>query len=149
MCDGIWLCMFFVRMVLHYSCIHIHELFLVCLSCHIQTVFFCMLSFTFQMPRLLAANVFLPDFPNIWPYNTERFFSAELGVKLMMLNKLVVKAKKSEFFVIANGPCPDEALVCWQVHVNNVKKRVVQHKKARQLLADIMYKNTAGLNGHA
>ncbi len=91
----------------------------------------------------------MPDFPNIWPYNTERFVSADLGVKLMMSNKLVVKAKKSEFYVIANGPCPQEELVCWQVRVDNVRKRVAQHKKARKLLADMMYKNTVDMNGHA
>ncbi len=101
------------------------------------------------MPGLLGANAFMPDFPNIWPYNTERFASAELAVKLMMSNKLVVKAKKSEFFVIANGPRPQEEVVCWQVRVNHVKKRLDQHKHARKLLADMMYKNTVDMNGDA
>ncbi len=109
---------------------------------------FCMLTFVFQMPGLLAGNAVLPNFPNIWPYNTDHFLSVELGVKLMMSNKLVVMAKKSKFFVIANGPCPQEELVCWQVRMNNVKKRVAQHKQARKLLADMMYRNTVDMNRH-
>lgn len=63
------------------------------------------------MPGLLSLNRVLPAFPNVWPYNTERFANAELSVKLQMSQKLVVTAKKSLFFVVANGPREGEELV--------------------------------------
>ncbi len=67
------------------------------------------------MPGILSVNCVMPSFPNVWPYNTEHFVHAELSVKLQMCNKLVVEAKKSVFFIIANGPREGEELVCWQV----------------------------------
>ncbi len=78
----------------------------------------------FQMPGIPYANNMLPEFPNIWPYTTEHFANAKLSVKLQMCNKLVVKAKKSIFFVIANGPRDGEHVVQWQVRVGNVQKRL-------------------------
>ncbi len=67
----------------------------------------------------------------------------------MMCNKLVIKAKKSKFHVIANGPCPQEELVCWQVRVSNVQKIVAQHKAARKLVQDKMYTISVDMNGDA
>ncbi len=101
------------------------------------------------MPGILSANCFLPSFLNIWLYNTEHFVDTELSIKLQMCNKLVVTAKKSVFFVIANGPRTDEALVCWQVRVANVKKRLRDHKSARELLQKEMYVRPTSLNGHS
>ncbi len=92
------------------------------------------------MPGLLVMNRGVATLPNVWPYNTERFAAAELGVKLQMCNKLVVKAKKSVFFVIANGPHPQEELVQWEVRVANVQKRLRQHKEARHVVQSEMYK---------
>ncbi len=58
----------------------------------------------FQMPGLLSVNSVLLNFPNVWPYNILKFSQSEIGVQLMMANKLVKKAKTSLFFMIANGP---------------------------------------------
>ncbi len=64
------------------------------------------------MPGLLLLNTVLPNFPNVWPYNIQNFVNAGLDVQLKMANKLVVKVRKSEFAVIANGPRPGEAGKC-------------------------------------
>ncbi len=94
-------------------------------------------------------NNVLPAFPNIWPYTTDNFANADISVKLQMCNKLVVKADKSVFFVVANGPCEGEQVVQWQVRVSNVHKRLAQHKAARELVQNEMYKFCGAMNGHA
>ncbi len=102
-----------------------------------------------QMPGLVVIKSGLANLPNVWPYNMERFATSELGVQLQMCNKLVVKAKKSVFFVIANGPRPEEQLVHWEVHVANVKKHLRQHEDARTIVQAKMYKHCGHFNGHA
>ncbi len=104
-------------------------------------------SCVFQMLGLLSVNTVLPNFPNVWPYNTENFARADIGVQLMMANKLVKKAKTSVFHVIANGPREEEPIILWQVRVSNVKRKVVQHKEAHALLHKQMYDNSAHMNG--
>ncbi len=89
----------------------------------------------------------MPHLPNVWPYNTERFAQSEIGVQLMMANKLVVKAKRSLFFVIANGPHQGEDICLWEVRVNNVRNKVAQHKEAHGILQNGMYQNASSMNG--
>ncbi len=101
---------------------------------------------SFQMPGLLSVKRALPAFPNVWPYNTKRFSQAELSVKLQMCNKLVEKAKKSVFFVIALGPRQGEEVVCWQVRVANVQNHLRQHKIAQKMVEEEMYSEPAHLN---
>ena len=50
------------------------------------------------MPGLLSVNSVLPNFPNVWPYNTLKFSQSKLGVQLMMANKLVKKSKNQSLF---------------------------------------------------
>ncbi len=99
------------------------------------------------MPGLLSLNAVLPNFPNVWPYNTQNFVNVGLDVQLKMANKLVVKARKSEFAVIANGPRPGEELCCWQVRVANVRKKIDQHETSHHLLQETMYGQAAQMNG--
>ncbi len=101
------------------------------------------------MPGLLTFNRVLPAFPNVWPYNTERFDNAELSVKLQMSQKLVVSAKKSLFFVMANDPRDGENIVAWKVHVSNVEKHLRLHKEAQSLVQTDMYASSNHLNGHS
>ncbi len=100
------------------------------------------------MPGLLAVNNILPAFPNAWLYNTEHFTNAALAVKLQMSQKLVVTAKKSVFFVMANGPREGEEIVAWKVQVCNVEKRLALHKEARSLVEKEMYAACDSFNGH-
>ncbi len=104
-------------------------------------------SFYFQMPGLLSLNQVLPNFPNVWPYNTQNFANAGLEVQLMMANKLVVKAQKSEFAVISIGPRQGEELCHWQVRVANVCKKIEQHETAHCLLQERMYGHADHMNG--
>ncbi len=100
------------------------------------------------MPGVLHANSALPAFPNIWPYTTERFVNADIGVKLQMCDRLVVKAKKSVFFIIANSPHDGEQVVHWEVRVSNVRKRLQQHEDTRKLVEKEMYTHCGHMNGH-
>ncbi len=100
------------------------------------------------MPGVINVNILLPNFLNIWPYNTELFFHADLSTKLLMSNKLVKKSKRSIFFVIANGLQQQETLVQWEVHVANVRDILQKHKAARNLLQSAMYTQIDGMNGH-
>ncbi len=100
------------------------------------------------MPGLLHANSALPAFPNIWPYTTDRFANVDIAVKLQMCDKLVVKAKKSVFFVIANGPHDGEQVVHWEVRVSNVRKHLQQHEDAWKLVEKEMYTHCGHMNGH-
>ncbi len=113
---------------------------------HLNTYMY--LLWFFQMPGLLAVNNILPAFPNAWLYNTEHFTNAALAVKLQMSQKLVVTAKKSVFFVMANGPREGEEIVAWKVQVCNVEKRLALHKEARSLVEKEMYAACDSFNGH-
>ncbi len=100
------------------------------------------------MPGVIHENIYLPDFPNIWPYNTENFYNAALAIKLLMSNKLMKKAKRSVFHVVSVRPREGEPVVQWKVHVMNVQARVRQHEKARDMLQKTMYPHEAGqMNG--
>ncbi len=102
------------------------------------------------MPGIISENVFLPSFPNIWPYNTANFINTPLGTKLLMSNKLVHKAKRSIFSVISVGPRPGEAVYQWEIRVANVQHKLEQHKMARDLLQQQMYSlECQHLNGDA
>ncbi len=101
------------------------------------------------MPGVIHENVYLLEFPNIWPYNTENFCNAALGTKLLMSNKLVKKVKRSVFHVVSVGPRDGEAIVQWEVRVANMWAHMRQHEKARDILQKTMYQHEAGhMNGN-
>ena len=127
----------------HYSCSYVNVVVAFFTRC-IRNLYV-----IFQMPGLLSMNTVLPNFPNVWPYNTLKFAQSDLGVQLQMVNKLVKKAKTSLFFVIANGPREGEEFVHWQVRISNVRCKVSQHKEARALLQDDIYLNAPHVNGSA
>ncbi len=101
------------------------------------------------MLGVIHENVCLPEFPNIWPYNTENLYNAALGTKLLMSNKLVKKAKRSVFHVVSVGLRDGEAVVQWEVCIDNIRVRMRQHEKAQDMLQKNMYQHEAGhMNGN-